>query len=118
MSGTHSPDPFAAEWDQLLGKYSQPDPPNDWLHPVFRSLVVAAYDRQELRRYFPYQALNQLAFSTVDTFPFDTHRPAVGVGSLGIYAVVNRPGLGGEILTETVDPVEAGQHVVQLLQAQ
>jgi hypothetical protein len=58
-----------------------------------------------LRRLYPYQALNQLAFSR--TWPSADDLPAISVGSEGFYAVVSRPGLGGELLLADMSASEA-----------
>ena len=110
------PGPFEDDWQWFLGEYNRPDPPDNWFHPVFRPLVVAAAENGILRRLYPYQAMNQLAFSHTD--PPSDELPAVGAGSTGWYAVVSHPGPSGEAILETDDVQEAVAKVADLIASQ
>jgi hypothetical protein len=102
------------EWAGFLDEVFDGDQESDdWFHRHLRPLLAAASSNEVLRRLYPYQALNQLAFSR--TWPPADDLPAINVGSEGLYAVVSRPGPGGELLLEDMSASEAVDRVATLL---
>jgi Family of unknown function (DUF6193) len=102
------------EWARFLAELFEDDPRNDdWFHRYLRPLLAAASKNEVLRRLYPYQAMNQLAFSR--TWPPADDLPAINVGSVGLYAVLSRPGPSGELLLEDTSVSAAVHHVATLL---
>ena len=102
------------EWTTFLGEVFESDAENDdWFHRHLRPLLTAGSNYEVLRRLYPYQALNQLAFSR--TWPPADDLPAINVGSEGLYAIVSDSGPGGELLLEDTNVSEAVDRLATLL---
>ena len=105
-------------WLKLIEAHEGADPGSDWFSPLFEALLVGAARHPVVREFYAYKRLNQLCFfsrATTADLTDNEDFPAIGVGSEGVYAVLDRPGPAGVALMETPNVNDALDFAAPLL---